>query len=276
MNHKRVYAIVLAAIALVALIVISLSAAHAHAIYIEIPAGQIQSVLANDADPSPTKVAGFQIQATPVTNAEFLLFVIRHPQWQRGRTPTTFSDTSYLHQWQSAKSFDIATVNHPVTNVSWFAAEAYCESEDARLPTWSEWEYVAAANETQFDARSDAAWRARILTWYSRPATSSLQPVGGIANAYGVRDLHGLVWEWVDDFNALLISADSRTQGDPDKLLYCGAGGISLKDRNNYAVLMRIALLSSLNAADATSSLGFRCARSSSVAPVNSKIKEQK
>ena len=78
---------------------------------------------------------------------------------------------------------------------------------------------------------------------------------------YGVRDLHGLVWEWVDDFNALLVNPDSRSQEDADKLKFCGAGAINLKDRENYAVLMRIALLSSLDATDSTSSLGFRCVR---------------
>ena len=29
--------------------------------------------------------------------------------------------------------------------------------------------------------------------------------------------LHGLIWEWVDDFNALLVDGDSRKDGDPDK-----------------------------------------------------------
>jgi len=70
------------------------------------------------------------------------------------------------------------------------------------------------------------------------------------------------VWEWVDDFNALFIAGDSRTQGDPDLLKFCGAGAISVIDRDSYAVLMRIALLSSLAAADSTGNLGFRCARS--------------
>jgi len=67
--------------------------------------------------------------------------------------------------------------------------------------------------------------------------------------------------EWVDDYNALFIAGDSRTQGDPDILKFCGAGAINVIDRDSYAVLMRIALLSSLNAADTTSTLGFRCAR---------------
>ena len=53
-----------------------------------------------------------------------------------------------------------------------------------------------------------------------------------------------------------------RTQGDPEQLQFCGAGAISLQDRDNYAVLMRVALLSSLRGADTTDNLGFRCARS--------------
>jgi formylglycine-generating enzyme len=86
-----------------------------------------------------------------------------------------------------------------------------------------------------------------------------------------VQNTHGLIWEWVDDFNALLVSADSRNQGDPDRLQFCGAGAISLRDRDNYAVLMRIALLSSLNAVDSTSSLGFRCVRPTPATPLRSK-----
>ena len=146
--------------------------------------------------------------------------------------------------------------------MSWFAAKAYCDSEGARLPTWLEWEYAAAADESRRDARADPAWRRRILSWYERPTSAVLPSVGGTPNAYGASDLHGLVWEWVEDFNALFIAGDSRTQGDPDLLKFCGAGAINIIDRDSYAVLMRIALLSSLNADSTTANLGFRCARS--------------
>ena len=240
---------------------VAMSVAQA-ADYVAIPAGQLASVLANDADPLPSAVAGFAMRSTPVSNGEFLAFVKQAQQWQRGRVSRVFADGRYLLHWRAPVQLGDATLpEQAVTHVSWFAAQAFCESEGARLPTWLEWEYVAAADATRIDARASPAWRAQILSWYARPASAPPGIVGGSANVYGVRDLHGLIWEWVDDFNALLVSADSRNQGDPDKLQFCGAGAISLKDRDNYAVLMRIALLSSLGAADTTRNLGFRCVR---------------
>ena len=51
------------------------------------------------------------------------------------------------------------------------------------------------------------------------------------------------------------------SQLDPDLLQFCGAGALSTDDRENYAVLMRIAMLSALEADDTTGNVGFRCAR---------------
>ena len=230
--------------------------------YVAVPAGTLTSVLAKDAVDAPQRVDPFAMRVTPVTKGEFARFVAVAPQWQRGRVARTFADIGYLHDWRTVlRAGDAASEAQPVVNVSWFAAEAYCEAEGGRLPTWSEWEYVAASDATRRDARGDPAWRAQILDWYAKPARDATAPVGGVADIYGVRDVHGLVWEWVDDFNALLVDGDSRSGDDPDKLKFCGAGAINLQDRENYAVLMRIALLSSLRAADSTRSLGFRCVR---------------
>lgn len=233
--------------------------------YVAIDGGAFVSVLPQGplADVAvPVEIASFSLRKTPVTAGEFLVFVDAHPDWQRGRAPEVFADKRYLLDWRTPTVLDDESdAFRPVTNVSWFAAKAFCESENARLPTWLEWEYAAAADDHRRDARADPQWRRRILAWYERPTEAHLPAVGGARNAYGVSDLHGVVWEWVEDFNALFVAGDSRTQGDPDTLKFCGAGAISILDRDSYAVLMRIALLSSLGAADTTGSLGFRCAR---------------
>lgn len=239
---------------------LSLASAHA-ADYVPIPAGSLVSVLSGGGSVNaPVRVEPFALRATPVTNGEFTAFTEAHPAWQRGRIPPVFADASYLKQLDGP-NLPPAAAERPVTSVSWFAAQVFCENEGGRLPSWYEWEYVAAADESHADARRNPAWRAKILSWYSQSSRMPLPVVGGTPNFYGIRDMHGLIWEWVDDFNALLVSADSRNQGDPDQLQYCGAGAISLQDRENYAVLMRIALLSALGGADTTTNLGFRCAR---------------
>ncbi len=232
--------------------------------YAPLPGGEFTSALPQGATPGTTavaRVAPFQLRTTPVTRAEFRAFLALHPAWRRGQAPAVFADAAYLADGPAADDRPDVADARPVTEVSWFAAQAFCESEGARLPTWLEWEFAAAADETRADARSDPAWRQRILSWYAQPATATPQDVGGPPDLHGVRDLHGLVWEWVDDFNALFVAGDSRNQGDPDTLRFCGAGAISMADRDNYAVLMRVALLSSLSAPDTLRTLGFRCAR---------------
>lgn len=238
----------------------SLFASALAADYVAIPAGALVSVLSGGRNNNlPVPVGAFLMRATPVTVQEFLAFTNTHPEWQRSRIPAIFGDASYLHQLDSLPQVN---AEQAITSVSWFAAQAFCESEGARLPGWYEWEYVAAADDKRADARRDPLWRSKILSWYSQSSNVPQQLVGGPANFYGVRNMHGLIWEWVDDFNALLVSADSRNQGDPDQLQYCGAGAISLQDRENYAILMRVALLSAMGGADTTNNLGFRCARS--------------
>jgi len=239
------------------------SAQAAGARYAKLPGGEFSSALKYEDSGSRVRVAPFLLMTVPVTNADFLAFVRTHPQWRRDAVPAVFAESRYLSQWASATELGAnALPQQPVVWVSWFAASAYCKAQGAHLPTWSQWEFAAAADERRTDARADPAWRERILAWYSQSSKRPLQSVGlQRPNAYDVRDLHGLVWEWTDDFSALLVSTDNRDQGDPDRLKFCGAGALSVNDRDNYAVLMRVAMLSSLDGADATANLGFRCAR---------------
>ncbi|WP_374356981.1 formylglycine-generating enzyme family protein [Thermomonas sp.] len=250
------------AIALLVLPLAGLAAGALGSRYTGLPGGVFRSVLGYEDAKDGVRIAPFALMRRPVTNAEFLDFVRTHPQWQRGKVAPVFAEARYLSHWAGPTTLgENALPDRPVVWVSWFAADAYCDSIGARLPNWNEWEYAAAADETRRDARADPAWRERILGWYSRPSNTVLPRVGLQApNAWGVQDLHGLVWEWTEDASSLLVDSDNRTQGDPDKAKFCGAGALSMDDRENYAVMMRVAMLSSLDGHDATANMGFRCA----------------
>lgn len=223
--------------------------------------GKFASVLPPAEGIEQTHVAAFRLDRTPVTNAQFARFLQQHPQWRRDRVARVFADENYLHHWPSAAQSDPAMRRQPVVQVSWFAASAYCESRGARLPTWHEWEYVAASSETQPDARSDPAWRQQILSWYSQSARAALPDAGSTKpNFHGVQDMHGVIWEWVEDIGAMLVSGDNRQQSDPDALRFCGPGALTMEQKENYATLMRIAMLSSMQASYTSATMGFRCA----------------
>lgn len=226
-----------------------------------IPAGSFESVLPPAPGSKRVVVERFRLDSTPVTNAQFAAFLRDHPQWRRDRVPRVFADRQYLGDWPSTLEPSRENLKQPVVHVSWFAASAYCEARGARLPTWYEWEYVAAASATRRDARDDPAWRQQILKWYSKSGRGPLPDAGGApANIYGVRDLHGVIWEWVEDLNGMLVSADNREQGDPNLMRFCGEGALTMEQKENYATLMRIAMLSSMKASYTSATMGFRCA----------------
>ncbi|HEY0939719.1 MAG TPA: formylglycine-generating enzyme family protein [Steroidobacter sp.] len=228
---------------------------------VTIPGGSFESVLPPAKDVKQVRIESFRLDRTPVTNARFAAFLRQHPEWRRDKVARVFADQQYLSHWQSALEPGEENLQRPVVHVSWFAASAYCESQGGRLPTWHEWEYVAAASSTQRDARNDPAWRQQILSWYSRSGRGPLPVVGGTpANVYGVQDLHGVIWEWVDDAGSMLVSSDNREQSDPDLMRFCGEGALTMEQKENYATLMRIAMLSSMKASYTSATMGLRCA----------------
>lgn len=206
-------------------------------------------------------VDAFYLDVYPVTNAEFLAFVEANPNWRRSQVPALFSDNGYLSHWADDLDLGNAEPDQPVTHVSWFAASAYATWAGKRLPSTNEWEFAASASESAADGRQDDAYTRRILNWYSRPAPNPLPTIGSTyRNYWGVYDLHGLVWEWVADFNSGLVSSDSRSNRDADATLFCGAGAVGAADFEDYAAFLRFAYRSGLEARYTVPNLGFRTA----------------
>jgi formylglycine-generating enzyme required for sulfatase activity len=209
------------------------------------------------------QVPAFEMDVYPVTNAEYLAFVLQHPEWRKSRAKALFVDQHYLRHWRGdLDPGPLAPPASPVVNVSWFAARAYLRVRHKTLPTVDQWEYVAAASEATRDAAREPAFLERLRSWYGRAVRVPLPPVGsGTRTVYGVRDLHGLVWEWTLDFNSALVTGESRGDSALDRTLYCGSGAVGAADFDNYPAFLRYGMRSSLEARYSVGSLGFRGVR---------------
>lgn len=208
----------------------------------------------------PTLVATFRIDVLPVTNGEFLAFVEAHPEWRRGNVPQVFGGASYLRGWASDTDLGELDPNAPVTSVTWFAAAAYCEARGSRLPTEAEWEFVANAGFSSELGRNEPGYNEAVLALTANRSPVP-GPVGlGAANYYGVKDMHGLVWEWVFDIGASFNTGDSRSDGDRRLQLVCGGGSAGAVDKSDYAAFLRYAFRSGLSGDYSSGGLGFRCA----------------
>jgi formylglycine-generating enzyme required for sulfatase activity len=240
------------------------SAPPAPAGMVLIPTGSYAPLFVEEGEPARVGVPAFYLDTRPVTNGEFLAFVQANPAWRRSRVSPLFADTGYLGDW--AGDLDPgprAPDTSPVVRVSWFAARANARWVGRRLPTTAEWERAASARFTTPDGDTEPAYRDFVLTWFGTPSPTPLPAAGsGRANFYGVRDLAGLVWEWVSDFNTALVTGDSRGDSGIDRQLFCSGAAAGARDTANYPAFMRAGYRSSLRASYVVPNLGFRCALS--------------
>lgn len=230
---------------------------------VTIPAGIYVPLFRTTKDSAQVNVAAYRLDERPVTNAEFLAFVTANPKWRRSLVSRLFADSSYLENWAGDLAPGAnAPPNSPVVRVSWFAARAYARWVGKRLPGTAEWELAAGAGYTRPDGKNDEQLNRDLYAWLARPVPAVQAAVAqGRPNFYGARDLHGLVWEWVDDFNTAMVTGESRADAGLERDLFCGAGSVGAKDTSDYAAFMRMALRSSLKANNTTTALGFRCAK---------------
>ncbi len=210
----------------------------------------------------PVYVTSFRMDETPVTNAEYLIFVKSNPRWRRSKVNRLFADTNYLRHWKNDLEIGVSNkiiYNSPVVNVSWFAAQAYCKWKNKQLPTVAQWELAANGSPKDFKYKSLTDF---ILDWYTKPSPRVLPHVKSTyQNQYGLYDMHGLIWEWTFNFNSFAASPDSRRNGEDDFKNFCAGGAINVADKTDYAAYLRYGYRASLKGNYCISSLGFRCVK---------------
>jgi len=91
--------------------------------------------------------------------------------------------------------------NHPVVNVTWYGATEYCQWAGSRLPTEAEWEYAARGLDERtypWDNTPPEITLANYNTLVGSTTAVGSYPNG--ASPFGILDMAGNVWEWVNDW----------------------------------------------------------------------------
>jgi formylglycine-generating enzyme required for sulfatase activity len=140
----------------------------------------------------------FYLDPKPVTNAMFKNFVNANPEWQAGRVSSDFDNGNYLKHWKMLGTL-VQRSDHPVVNVNWYAAVAYCQWEGKRLPTEAEWEFAARGGQTGLFPWGDEMPDGKRAN-FSGSGLGTTSAVGSYpANGYGLFDMAGSVWQFLAD-----------------------------------------------------------------------------
>jgi formylglycine-generating enzyme required for sulfatase activity len=118
-------------------------------------------------------------------------FEVTQQQWQAkmGSNPSDFQG------YEDSPS-------RPVEHVSWDEVQGYLSGTGLRMPTESEWEYACrGGTSTAFPNGSNDDYSVESIAWYYVNSENQPHAVGGkAANAFGLHDMLGNVWEWVSDW----------------------------------------------------------------------------
>ncbi|MFN8525362.1 MAG: bifunctional serine/threonine-protein kinase/formylglycine-generating enzyme family protein [Chloroflexota bacterium] len=226
-----------------------------------IPAGPFR--IGSDTDPSAMPahtldLAAFYADVFEVTNARFAAFVAQSGYAPKGEWRKFFDQTQY-----DAAHYDLQRESHPVVNVTWADADAYCKWAKKRLPTEAEWEKAARGadgrrwpwgNEPHPDfanvETNDESGR--------EPDTARVGTFAKGAGPFGLQDSVGNVWEWTASTQvpyplSPATAAESAGGAANSPRVTRGASWLSLPDKSE--VTIRLTEPPTKTSKD----LGFRC-----------------
>ena len=237
--------------------------------------------------PHRVRLDSFWIDQTEVTNAKFAdfvkatdytttaeqlgnsgVFLPANHQW------TLIDGADWKHPEGPDSNID-SRLDHPVVHVSWDDAAAYCDWAGKRLPTEAEYEYAARGGlenaEFAWGSEFNPKEQFRANTWQGyfpdqdrgEDGFSGVAPVKSFPpNGYGLYDITGNVWEWVQDWydpNYYRVSPTNNPSGPKEGTEKVQRGGSWLCS-SNYCQGYRVASRMKTARDSGLNNLGFRCA----------------
>lgn len=209
--------------------------------WVEIPAGEF---LYGDKKEKQYIRKPYLIGKYPVTNAQYRRFLEANPAHP---VPNVNANWARPYNWDEKKRTPPpGKENHPVVNVSWQDAQAFCQWAGCRLPTETEWEKAARGT----DGRRYPWGEEWVAGKYCNSQESRISGTTAVdeypegASPYGALDMSGNVWEW---------TASQHEGGG-----YVLRGGSWYLDENG----VRSANRGRDDPSGTNSHIGFRCSRS--------------
>ncbi len=202
-------------------------------VMVYVPAGEFEMGSGQESPVHKVGLDAFWIDQTEMTNAWFATFLNEQGNqvedgvsWLEPGAGESGIVYGHIEEEDGVFSPQAGYEDHPVIEVSWYGAAAYCAWAGGRLPTEAEWEYAARGAQGWVYPWGDAFDGTRVnycdasctQKWKDTDfddGSAEWAPVGSYpsgASWCGAMDMAGNVWEWVSDWWSEDYYAHSRSQ----------------------------------------------------------------
>jgi formylglycine-generating enzyme required for sulfatase activity len=165
------------------------------------------------------RINEFPVHAVTLTNALYLgRYEVTQAQWTAvmGSNPSSFQSASAQVPAEQVPL-------RPVEMVSWNMIQNFNSATGLRLPTEAEWEYAYRAGTTTafhsftgYPTGTNDDAQLGNIAWFDSNSIIQTRPVGGKqANAFGLHDMSGNAWEWVNDLYSSTYYQSSPSTNPP-------------------------------------------------------------